>query len=99
MLISQTDRIYGSATSPLPTGEAVYRQGLPWYVSLTKGRFKYIRYLAAGEGEEWYDLAADPDELKNLIADKQNAALISRFRRELLNELRRTHAPFVDSMP
>ena len=99
VLISQTNRLYGSATSPLPVGEAVYHKGLPWYVSLTKGRYKYIRYLADGEGEEFYDLETDPDELQNLIAAPRHAEEIDRYRFDLISEMRRTQAPFVDTMP
>jgi arylsulfatase A-like enzyme len=99
VMIAQTNRIYGSATSPLPTGEAVYHRGLPWYVSLTQGRYKYIRYTAEGEGEEFYDLQSDPEELHNRIADPHHAEDVSRYRTALLDELKRTNAPFLESMP
>ncbi len=99
VMICQTDRIYGSATAPLPVGKDVYHAGLPWYVLLTKGRYKYIRYLADGEGEEFYDLEDDPDELHNLIAAGRCTELIDQYRSGLMSELRRTRAPFVDTMP
>lgn len=99
VLISQSNRLYGSETSPLPVGDAAYHRGLPWYVSLTHGQSKYIRYLVDGEGEEFYDLADDPDELRNRITDPKYAESIGRFRAALVDELRRTGAPFVDGMP
>ena len=99
VFISQTDRIYGSATSPLPTGAAAYHRDVPWYVSLTQGHYKYIRYTAAGEGEEFYDLEGDPDELENCISDPRLQEQIARYRRALIDEMRRTNAPFIESMP
>ena len=67
------------------------------YVSLTKG--KYIRYLAAGEGEEFYDLENDPDELQNLAVSNSHDAQIDEYRAGLTSELRETGAPFAETMP
>ena len=99
VMISQTNRIYGSGTAPLPTGDAVYHKGCPWYVSLTQGRMKYIRYTAEGEGEELYDLGEDPDELHNLAALPSRRQAVKTYRAAMLAELRRTGAPFIDSIP
>ncbi len=73
--------------------------GVPWYALLRKGDFKYIRTLAPGEPEELYDLRHDPEELKNLAGDPRHAARLGELRAETLGELRRTEAPFLESLP
>ena len=99
VLISQTNRLYGSDTSPLPSGEDAYHKRCPWYVSLTQGGYKYIRYLAAGEGEEFYDLESDPEELTNIATKLDCHPLVAKYRAGLKRELLRTEAPFADAMP
>ena len=52
-----------------------------------------------GEIEEVYDLDADPDELTNLATHKNFQSLLGRLRQKAVDELRRTDAGFVDTMP
>ena len=54
--------------------------------------------LVAGEMEEIYDLAADPEELKNLALRQENRALLADLRAKTIAELRRTSAPFAGAI-
>jgi choline-sulfatase len=56
-------------------------------------RWKYVRYVSYGE--ELYDLAADPGELRNLAAEPHAAAERRRLARELDRWMKRTGDPFV----
>ncbi|RUL87201.1 sulfatase-like hydrolase/transferase [Tautonia sociabilis] len=99
MLMEHLGRAYGSDTSPIPTGSKLTEVGgVPWWVLLRDGRFKYIRTLAEGEPEELYDLDADPEELHNLAADPEYRAVLESLRERTVAELRRTGAPFADAM-
>lgn len=60
-------------TVPAPPGNR-HKSGVPWYVMIVEGRYKYVRTLEANEPEELYDLLADPEELTNLAFDPQHAA-------------------------
>ena len=73
--------------------------GIPWYVMLTEGRYKYIRNLIEGEVEELYDLESDPEELINFALSPDQSGLLKKFRAATITELRRTKAGFVDRMP
>ena len=73
--------------------------GVPWYVLLRDGRFKYVRHLIEGETEELYDLDADPAELKNLDTHPEHQELLVTLRAKAIAELRRTDAKFADEMP
>ena len=55
-------------------------------------RWKYVRYL--GYGEELYDLAADPGELRNLAREPSAASDRTRLARELDDWIHRTADPF-----
>jgi arylsulfatase A-like enzyme len=55
-------------------------------------RWKYVRYL--GYGEELYDLAADPGELRNLAREERGKSERARLARELDDWIRRTGDPF-----
>lgn len=55
-------------------------------------RWKYVRYLSYGE--ELYDLAADPGELRNLAQEPSAASERTRLARELDDWIRRTGDPF-----
>ncbi len=100
MILTHTSRIYGSDTAQIPTDEDLtVTSGVPWYVMLRDGHFKYVRYLVEGETEELYDLTADPDELKNLVAVPEQRQRVTALREKTIAELRRTEAPFVDKLP
>jgi len=102
VLLAYTGWTYGSDTERLPVdgrdGHA-RATGVPWYVFYREGTYKYIRTLVPGEPEELYDLAADPEELSNLGASPSQRSRLERMRENAIRELRRTEAPFVDSMP
>jgi arylsulfatase A-like enzyme len=99
-LFQHTGRDYGSnVTRAIADQKGAVHAGVPWYVALRHDRYKYVRYLAGGEPEELYDLEADPEELTNRAADPAYRALRERFRRMLLDELRRCDAEFIELMP
>ena len=68
-------------------------------INSRKGKYKYIRTLVEGEIEELYDLQMDPEELTNLALEPQYAAILTRFRKALVRELRRTGAGMADQLP
>ncbi|MCM8542049.1 MAG: sulfatase-like hydrolase/transferase [Lentisphaeraceae bacterium] len=93
---------FGSATDVIPpTGDPklYHGPGVPWYVMASQGRYKYIRTLVAGEPEEFYDLVSDPQEIKNLAPNKKYKELMDKYRKIMVDELKRTGAKFVDKMP
>ncbi len=51
--------------------------------SLRNGRYRYTMWDDAREGEELYDYAKDPRELKNLAAEPDAAGLKASLRRQL----------------
>ncbi|TWT96547.1 sulfatase-like hydrolase/transferase [Neorhodopirellula pilleata] len=100
MLMTHTGRTYGDATYPVPTDDALtVVGGIPWYVLLRDGPYKYIRNLVAGETEELYDLDADPEELTNLAKSAEHHERLESLRAKAIEQLRQTDAKFVDSMP
>ena len=78
--------------------EAVHNN-VPFYIALNDGRWKYIRYLKAGETEELYDLKTDPEELNNLADEPAKHGELKRLRALALEEARRTKAGFAEKMP
>lgn len=100
MLMENLGDHYGPETRTIPTGPALTANGgVPWWVLLRDGRYKYIRTLVAGELEELYDLDADPEELHNLAVMPEQAARLATLRSRTLAELRRTEAPFAHDLP
>jgi arylsulfatase A-like enzyme len=98
VLIAYTHDRYGSDTLKIPPpGER--HNGVPWYLLLRQGRYKYIRTLEEGEIEELYDLENDPEELTNLALDSKHAERLKQYREATLAELRRTGAGMVDRLP
>lgn len=95
VLLPQTHDFYGSDLTPLPEAEQRWRKGLPWYVMFRAGDYKLIRYLVAGEHDELYDLARDPEELTNLAGQPDYRDVQNRLRREMIEELRRTGPEFL----
>ena len=101
-MLVHTARQYGSNTIKIPTKddpELYHGPGVPWYVMLSKGHFKYVRNLVEGEVEELYDLRHDPDELENLAFKADQRQRLREFRAATIEELRRTKAGFVDALP
>ena len=73
--------------------------GVPWWVFLRQGKYKYIRTLVTDEIEELYDLEADPEELHNLALAPKYKSILADYRQRLIAELKRTQADMVDSLP
>jgi len=97
VLLTYTDRAYGSDTRNLPS--TVYgSSGIPWWVSYRKNNYKYIKNIAPGEIDELYDIDADPDELINLASYPEYQPVLFEYKREMMAELKRTNAPFVDKI-
>jgi arylsulfatase A-like enzyme len=101
VLLTLTGSTYGSDTDLVPYSaeERKLMRGIPWWVSLREGRYKYIRTLEAGEVEELYDIDADPEELTNLALDRNHADRLARMRQATIAELRRTDAGMADHLP
>ncbi|MGE3806819.1 MAG: sulfatase [Gemmataceae bacterium] len=97
-LLALTGDKYGSATATIPGPKGRFN-GLPWWVSLRQGKYKYIRTLEENNVEELYDLDADPEELTNLAVAGKHDDVVAKFRAATVAELRRTKAPFVDKLP
>lgn len=100
-LYEHTGKSYGSdvARTLRENPAEAEHSNVPWYAALNDGRWKYIRYLRAGEIEELYDLRDDPEELANLAESAAHRAELERLRRTLATELERTRAPFAASLP
>ncbi len=73
--------------------------GVPWWIFLRQGKYKYIRTLVKDEIEELYDLEADPEELRNLALEPGYKSILADYRQRLIAELKRTKADMVDSLP
>ena len=101
-MLVHTAKVYGSATDLVPAKDdpALYHgPGIPWYVMLAQGRYKYIRNLIAGETEELYDLDADPEEIDNLAHQQVHDSLLEKMRAQTIAELKRTDAGLVEHLP
>ena len=53
-------------------------------------RYKFIRYHGVWDTNEFYDLEADPYEMKNLIAEPEYQAIIKQLNHELYDWLEST---------
>lgn len=100
-LFEGTGDQFGSAVDKVvrESPKDAVHHNVPWYAGLNDGRFKYVRYLAAGMAEELYDLKQDPEELRNLAQTPEYQADLQRLRIAAISELKRTRAGFVDSLP
>ncbi len=100
VLLTLTGRKYGKDTNKVPTNPKVRDlNGIPWWVFLVQGRYKYIRTLVKGEIEELYDLKNDPEELNNLALKIEYVDRVLQMRRSTIAELRRTNAGMVGNLP
>ncbi len=101
-MLVHTAAQYGSDTNVVPgvADQRLYHgPGVPWYVALSEGRYKYVRTLIEGEVEELYDLEADGDELTNLALEKKHLKRLRAFRAATIKELKRVDAGFVKNLP
>jgi len=96
LLLTNTQRLYGEDTN-----KGIYPDwnGIPPWVFLREGKYKYIRTLIENEIEELYDLDADPEELINLALLTDYKEILQEMRQKLIDELKRTDAKFVDKLP
>ena len=95
-----TARMYGDDTNQIPSDpEKHYLAGIPWYVSLRQGRYKYIRTLVENETEEIYDIDRDPNELINLAQAGAHRDRLKKMRAATIAEMRRTDWNLVDHLP
>jgi arylsulfatase A-like enzyme len=106
VLTVHTGDSYGSATHVVPVGDdqasrsKLYMRGdVPWWVSLVKGQWKYIRTLVPDEPEELYDLRNDPDELLNLAVDPDHRDRTLAMRAATVEELEKAGAGMVRTLP
>jgi arylsulfatase A-like enzyme len=100
-LYTHTGQSYGSDVAKVlrENPDLAVHSGVPWYLALNDGRWKYIRYLRHGETEELYDLQEDPEELRNLADTPEHRERLETLRAHLLTEARRTHAAFAEEIP
>jgi arylsulfatase A-like enzyme len=66
---------------------------IPQSEGLRSGGWKYIRYLKHPEYEELYDLTADPNESRNLAADRDRSPVLERMRRRCREMAARAQRP------
>lgn len=97
-LLAMTGIAWGEKTRKLPKF-IKHTMKVPWWVSYSKGKYKYIRTLEQNEPEELYDLEADPQELNNLALDAAHLERVLEFRAIAETELRRTGAGFARRLP
>ncbi|MBN8817888.1 MAG: sulfatase [Sphingomonas sp.] len=59
----------------------------PTTFAITRGNLKYIQYYGIYDTDELYDLAADPDEMKNLVDDPRYSETKRTLRQALFLQL------------
>jgi arylsulfatase A-like enzyme len=102
--MEKPDQMQGMSVVPLLTGEStVWRDRIfyeyywennypqtPTMHGVRTHRYKLIRYHGTWDTNEFYDLAEDPYEMNNLIADPEHQALIQELSGEIYNWLEST---------
>ena len=77
---------------------AVWREDLPVESDLgqmiVEGNFKYMRYYQGENGEQLVDLAADPGEMRNAIADAAQRSRLGEMRDALASMFPRAFDPY-----
>lgn len=89
---------FGQETDRALTGDQM-TGGIPWWLTIWKGRYKYIRTLVPDEIEEIYDYQQDPEEQINLARKAAGQPLLVQYRDLLVKELIRTKAGLVKNLP
>lgn len=89
---------FGSETDRGLTGDELMG-GVPWWIAIWKGHYKYVRTLVPNEIEELYDFRQDPDETRNLALEADRRPLLAEYRDKMLAELTRTNAGLVKNLP
>jgi hypothetical protein len=67
----------------------------PIHQSITNGSYKYIWFVEDGR-EQFFDLGRDPDELSDLIGDKEYKNIISKYRDIMIKILENRPEGFTD---
>ena len=100
LLMAFTGQVYGSETDKIPTDETISNTaGIPWWLSVVSGRYKYIQTLIAGETAELYDLENDPKELHNLAHKAEYKETVAKMKALMISELKRTDCGFANKLP
>ena len=95
------DTVEGRSLRPLLAGEdpawrdCVHVEHAPRFHALTNGKEKYVWFVPDGR-EQFFDLAADPQERHDLIADTAAAARVEHYRARLVQELQGRPEGFTD---
>jgi len=89
---------FGSQTDRGITGDALLG-GVPWWIGIWQGRYKYVRTLVPDEIEEVYDIQRDPDEMRNLALEANHRSLLIEYRNKMTTELQRTKAGLLNNLP
>ena len=103
----------GTSLLPLATGAATkVRDALlyeyywernfpqtPTMHALRTDRYKYIHYHGIWDTDELFDLQADPDESKNLIADPSHQATVRALNAQLFTLLEQTQGMYIPLYP
>ena len=84
----------GAAARDWQPGDFVYEYYWEWNFPMTpttfaieRDRLKYIQYHGVYDTEELYDLANDPDEMRNLIDDPSRLRVKTALRKALFDQL------------
>jgi arylsulfatase A-like enzyme len=95
-LFTHMGQDYGSNAAKALAGEkAAVHSGVPYFVAVRHGPYKYVRYLGAEEPAELYDLKSDPEELTNLAGSETHRETKERLHKMLRDELTRADADFL----
>ena len=95
------DTVEGRSLAPLMRGEETpWREHIriehaPLHQSLTDGQEKFIWFVETGE-EQFFDLAADPGECRNLIEEPRAQERIAQWRQRLIEDLKERPEGFSD---
>jgi arylsulfatase A-like enzyme len=98
LLLEQFFKSFGSQTDGGFTGKNGFA-GIPWWIFLRQGKYKYIRTLVPDEIEEVYDLESDPAERTNLALGAEFRETLTFLRGRFEDELRRTEAALLKNLP
>lgn len=71
----------------------------PTMFALRTDRYKYIHYYGLWDIDELFDMQADPQEMHNLIFEKDRQPLVQRLRKQLFQELDRSGGLSIPYLP
>lgn len=100
MLMACTGAIYGREIAEhLENNNAQLSGGVPWWVMLRDGKYKYIRFLSNPSEEELYDLEKDPKELTNLAGNPEHIDLLRALRQKTVDAIAKDDKAFAQNLP